>query len=67
MHAFTFVFGAMPKLFAFGTGAESQVSFGCAVVFGMAVNAFIGTLFVPYFWDFMERIGGRFGSTRVKV
>ncbi len=51
----------------FGTGAESQVSLGCAVVFGMAVNALIGTLFVPYFWDFMERIGGRFGSTRVKV
>lgn len=67
MHVFTFVFGAMPMLFASGTGAESQVSLGCAVVFGVVVNAFIGTLFVPDFWDFMERIGGRFGSTRVKV
>lgn len=66
MTALAFVFGVMPMLFASGAGAESQISLGCAVVFGMAVNAFIGTLFVPNFWAFMERIGERFGSSRGK-
>lgn len=66
MTALAFVFGVMPMLFASGAGAESQISLGCAVVFGMAINAFIGTLFVPNFWDLMERIGEHFGSTRGK-
>ncbi len=36
----------MPMLFATGAGASSRISLGAAVVFGMAVNALIGTLFV---------------------
>lgn len=56
MTALAFVFGVMPMLFAGGAGAESQKSLGCAVVFGMAVNAFVGTLFVPNFWELMQRI-----------
>lgn len=55
MTALAFVFGVMPMLFANGAGAESQKSLGCAVVFGMAINAFIGTLFVPNFWVLMQR------------
>ncbi|MDE7136074.1 MAG: hypothetical protein K2N91_05535, partial [Muribaculaceae bacterium] len=43
---------------------QSQISLGCAVVFGMAINAFIGTLFVPNFWEMMENIGERFGLKR---
>ncbi len=64
MTALAFVFGVMPMLFASGAGAQSQISLGCAVVFGMAINAFIGTLFVPNFWDMMESLGERFGSKR---
>ena len=49
MTALAFVFGVMPMMFATGAGAASRVSLGTAVVFGMAVNAVLGTLFVPNF------------------
>lgn len=55
MTAFAFVFGVMPMLFATGAGAASRIALGSAVVFGMAVNAIVGTLFVPNFWELLER------------
>ena len=55
MTAIAFVFGVMPMLFATGAGAQSRISLGTAVVFGMAVNALAGTLFVPNFWELLER------------
>lgn len=55
MTALAFVFGVMPMLFATGAGAASRVSLGTAVVFGMFINAVIGTLFVPNFWELLER------------
>lgn len=64
MTALAFVFGVMPMLFATGPGANSRKVLGAAVVFGMAMNAFIGTLFVPNFWALMqtlnEKITARF-------
>lgn len=62
MTALAFVFGVMPMLFANGAGAASRVSLGTAVVFGMAVNAIVGTLFVPNFWELMERLLERYLS-----
>lgn len=59
MTALAFVFGVMPMLFATGAGAASRVSLGTAVVFGMAVNALVGTLFVPNFWELLERFRER--------
>ncbi|MDE6555664.1 MAG: efflux RND transporter permease subunit [Duncaniella sp.] len=56
MTALAFVFGVMPMLFATGAGAASRLSLGTAVVFGMAINAVIGTLFVPSFWELMTRL-----------
>lgn len=69
MTALAFVFGVMPMLFAAGAGAESRISLGTAVVFGMAVNAIVGTLFVPNFWELLERfreryLKGLFGNTK---
>ena len=55
MTALAFVFGVMPMLFATGAGAASRVSLGTAVVFGMAVNALVGTLYVPTFWELLQR------------
>ncbi len=49
MTALAFVFGVMPMLFATGAGAGSRLSLGTAVVYGMAVNTIIGTMFVPNF------------------
>lgn len=54
MTALAFVFGVMPMLFATGAGAASRVALGTAVVFGMFVNAVVGTLFVPNFWELLE-------------
>ncbi len=56
MTALAFVFGVMPMLFATGAGAQSRISLGAAVVFGMAVNAIVGTLFVPNFWELLEKL-----------
>lgn len=55
MTALAFVFGVLPMLFATGAGAGSRLALGTAVVFGMAVNAIFGTLFVPGIWELMER------------
>ncbi len=55
MTAFAFVFGVMPMLFATGAGAASRIALGSAVVFGMFVNAVVGTLFVPNFWELLEQ------------
>ena len=54
MTALAFVFGVMPMLFATGAGAASRIALGAAVVFGMAVNAIVGTLFVPGFWELLQ-------------
>lgn len=54
MTALAFVFGVMPMLFATGAGAASRIALGTAVVFGMAVNAVVGTLFVPGFWELLQ-------------
>lgn len=57
MTALAFVLGVLPMLFATGAGAASRVSLGTAVVFGMAINALVGTLFVPNFWELLQRFG----------
>lgn len=62
MTALAFVFGVMPMLFATGAGAGSRISLGTAVVFGMAVNAVVGTLFVPNFWELLQTVQERYLS-----
>lgn len=60
MTSLAFVVGILPLMFATGAGAESRISLGTAVVFGMALNAILGTLFVPNFWDVMQRLQEKF-------
>ncbi len=52
----------MPMLFATGAGAGSRLSLGTAVVYGMAVNAIIGTLFVPNFWEIFQKFQEKYLS-----
>lgn len=59
MTALAFVFGVLPMLFATGAGAASRIALGTAVVFGMAINAIIGTLFVPNFWVILQNFNER--------
>lgn len=60
MTALAFVLGVLPMLFATGAGAQSRISLGTAVVFGMAINAVVGTLFVPNFWELLQRFGEKY-------
>ena len=62
MTALAFVLGVMPMLFATGAGAASRLSLGTAVVFGMAVNAIVGTLFVPNFWELFQHFQEKYLS-----
>lgn len=62
MTALAFVFGVMPMMFATGAGANSRIEIGTAVVFGMAMNAILGTLFVPNLWLLMQTIQEKYLS-----
>lgn len=60
MTACAFVFGVMPMMFATGAGAHSRQELGTAVVFGMALNAVIGTTFVPVFWKILQTFNEKY-------
>ncbi|MBQ8868030.1 MAG: efflux RND transporter permease subunit [Bacteroidaceae bacterium] len=63
MTSLSFVFGVMPLLFASGAGAGSELSLGATVVFGMALNTVVATLYIPNWYEWMqtaeERLKGR--------
>ena len=62
MTACAFVFGVLPMMFATGAGANSRKALGTAVVFGMALNGLIGTIFVPVLWEVLQRFNEKYLS-----
>ena len=56
MTSLAFVFGVMPLLFANGAGAASRMALGAGVVFGIAVNTLIATIYIPNFYEWMQRL-----------
>lgn len=64
MTSLAFIIGVMPMVFASGAGAASRISLGTAVVFGMLFSTLLGTLFVPNFYLFMQRIHERATGTK---
>lgn len=66
MTSFAFILGVMPLMFATGAGAESRISLGTAVVFGMTLNTLLGTLFIPNFYHMMQSLQERFSKLSVK-
>ena len=56
MTSFAFVLGVMPLLFAGGAGAGARLSLGAAVVFGMLINTLIATLYIPNWYEWMQRV-----------
>ena len=60
MTSFAFVLGVMPLLFASGAGAESRIALGAAVVFGMAMNTVLATVYIPNFYELMQKLQERF-------
>ena len=56
MTAMTFIFGVFPMIVAKGPGANSQISIGVTVFFGMIFATLIGVVFVPALFAFFETI-----------
>ena len=64
MTSFAFVLGVMPLLFATGAGAQSRIALGAAVVFGMAINTLLATIYIPNFYEFMQKLQERFSKKK---
>ena len=64
MTSFAFVLGVMPLLFATGAGAQSRIALGAAVVFGMAMNSLLATIYIPNFYEFMQKLQERFSKKK---
>lgn len=64
MTSFAFVLGVMPLLFASGAGAESRIALGAAVVFGMAMNTLLATVYIPNFYELMQKLQERFSRKK---
>ncbi|KAA3929936.1 MMPL family transporter, partial [Bacteroides ovatus] len=64
MTSFAFVLGVMPLLFATGSGAQSRIALGAAVVFGMAMNTLLATIYIPNFYEFMQKLQERFSKKK---
>ncbi len=66
MTSFAFVLGVMPLLFATGAGAESRIALGAAVVFGMAMNTIFATIYIPSFYELMQKLQEKFMPLKEK-
>ena len=67
MTSLAFVLGVMPLLFASGAGAGARLSLGAAVVFGMLLNTVIATLYIPNWYEWMQRLEEGKRETEPKV
>ena len=59
MTSLAFVLGVMPLLFASGAGAGARLSLGAAIVFGMLLNTAVATLYIPNWYEWMQRLEER--------
>ena len=64
MTSLSFVIGVMPLLFAAGAGAGARLSLGAAVVFGMLLNTVVATLYIPNWYEWMQRLEERVRGKR---
>lgn len=67
MTAFTFILGVIPMVFATGAGAESQVSMGTSVFFGMLFATVIGIIFIPVLFAIFDTVITKFSKKSVSV
>lgn len=65
MTAMTFILGVFPMVVATGPGANSQISIGVTVFFGMIFATFIGIIFVPTMFALFESIKEHFYSANM--
>ena len=56
MTAMTFILGVFPMVIAKGPGANSQISIGVTVFFGMIIATLIGIIFIPALFSLFENV-----------
>ncbi|WP_417529671.1 efflux RND transporter permease subunit [Marinobacter lipolyticus] len=59
MTALSFVLGVLPLVFASGAGAASRISLGITVLSGMVAATIMGTLLVPVFYQWIQKVRDR--------
>ncbi|MBR7168727.1 MAG: efflux RND transporter permease subunit, partial [Bacteroidales bacterium] len=64
MTSLAFILGVYPLVVASGAGAVARVSLGTAVFFGMLVSTILGTLFIPSYYEWWEKIQTRFSRKK---
>ena len=64
MTSFAFVLGVMPLLFATGAGSQSRIALGTAVFFGMAMNTLLATVYIPNFYELMQKLQEKFSRKK---
>jgi HAE1 family hydrophobic/amphiphilic exporter-1 len=66
MTSLAFILGVYPLVVASGAGAVARISLGTAVFFGMLVSTILGTLFIPSYYEWWEKIQTRFSAKKHK-
>jgi HAE1 family hydrophobic/amphiphilic exporter-1 len=66
MTSLAFILGVYPLVVASGAGAVARISLGTAVFFGMLVSTILGTLFIPNYYEWWEKIQTRFSAKKHK-
>ncbi|AGA64979.1 RND efflux system, inner membrane transporter CmeB [Liberibacter crescens BT-1] len=56
MTSMAFIFGTLPLTLATGASSAAQHSVGIGVIGGIILSTFVGILFVPYFFVFINQI-----------
>lgn len=62
MTSLAFVFGVMPLLLQPEQGREAVLHWGAAVVFGMALNTLLATVYIPNFYELMQKLQEKFSK-----
>ncbi|MEQ9546201.1 MAG: multidrug efflux RND transporter permease subunit [Marinobacter sp.] len=63
MTALSFVLGVLPLVFASGAGAASRISLGITVLSGMVAATVLGTLLVPVFYQWIQKVRDKIHPT----
>ncbi len=66
MTALTFVLGVLPLIFATGAGSASRVALGTVVFGGMVMASVIGIIFVPAFYELVQKISDRLQGKKLR-
>jgi len=67
MTAFSFILGVIPLAIASGAGANSRVSLGTAVLFGMLIATISGVFLIPAFYVIIQGLAERSGKKEAKA